>query len=368
MNDTPSTQPPKSIAKRKPMYGPPRTKSQDIKKKPLKRKDKSSSDSDFDVITEVRKKKNLKRKEPSSSETDSDDDTDATTSLAASGSKSKRRKKIPPHVPHIPTDNISFHSAEGANRWRFIFHRRLAAERNLSTHMLECQELVSLINDAGLMKIVTGLGNCYEMLTKEFLVNIGDDCDDPMSPEFRKVFVRGKCVEFSPDVINQYLGRSTAGVVDLGVTQNEICKTLTGNLVKVWPQHNLPANKLTAKYALLNKIAAANWAPTTHSNSVASGLAKLIYAIGTRSSFDYGNYIFHETVMHGETHAVKMPNAFPTLLCDIILHQHPGICTEADVPKRRDSDLSLDYRLFEGAHAADIAVPTARQPPGILTR
>ncbi len=112
--------------------------------------------------------------------------------------------------------------------------------------------------------------------------------------------------------------------------------------------------------------------PTTHSNSVASGLAKLIYAIGTRSKFDYGTYIFDETVMHGKSHAVKMPIAFPTLICDIILNQHPGICTEADVPKRMESDLSLDYRLFEGTHAADIVAPVAahnaRQPTNILTR
>jgi hypothetical protein len=101
-------------------------------------------------------------------------------------------------------------------------------------------------------------------------------------------------------------------------------------------------------------------------------LAKLIYAIGTRSKFDYGTYIFDETVMHGKSHAVKMPIAFPTLICDIILNQHPGICTEADVPKRMESYLSLDYRLFEGTHAADIVAPVAahnaRQPTNILTR
>ncbi|MCH92156.1 envelope-like protein [Trifolium medium] len=63
-----------------------------------------------------------------------------------------------------------------------------------------------------------------------------------------------------------------------------------------------------------------------------------------------------------------MPIAFPTLLCGIILSQHPGICVSTDVPCKRESALSLDYRLFEGTHAADIAPPFVKKPTGVLTR
>ncbi|GAU44283.1 hypothetical protein TSUD_371830 [Trifolium subterraneum] len=49
-----------------------------------------------------------------------------------------------------------------------------------------------------------------------------------------------------------------------------------------------------------------------------------------------------------------------------------GPSIKADVPKRMESDLSLDYRLFEGTHAADIVAPVAahnaRQPTNIPTR
>ncbi|PNX69859.1 envelope-like protein, partial [Trifolium pratense] len=52
---------------------------------------------------------------------------------------------------------------------------------------------------------------------------------------------------------------------------NEVCKTITGDKVRMWPRAGkLSAAKLTTKYALLNKIGAANWVPTTHSNSVAT--------------------------------------------------------------------------------------------------
>ncbi|MCI65388.1 hypothetical protein A2U01_0086646, partial [Trifolium medium] len=51
-----------------------------------------------------------------------------------------------------------------------------------------------------------------------------------------------------------------------------------------------------------------------------------------------------------------------------ILAQYPGICTESDVPSRRESDFSLDYKLFEGTHAADLAASSAQKPTGVISR
>jgi hypothetical protein len=34
------------------------------------------------------------------------------------------------------------------------------------------------------MKTVSGLGDCYEKVVKEFLVNIPADCDNPVSKEY----------------------------------------------------------------------------------------------------------------------------------------------------------------------------------------
>ncbi|MCI15769.1 hypothetical protein A2U01_0036907, partial [Trifolium medium] len=75
-----------------------------------------------------------------------------------------------------------------------------------------------------------------------------------------KVFVRGRCVNFSPSIINQYLGRSIDEIAEMEVSQDE----------------------------------------------------------------------------------------------------HPDICTADDVPCAREADLTLDYRLYEGSHAADIAGPLVR--------
>ncbi|MCI50608.1 envelope-like protein, partial [Trifolium medium] len=49
---------------------------------------------------------------------------------------------------------------------------------------------MKLIEKAGLKKTVLGIGECYERLVKEFLVNIPVDCDNPISKEYLKVYVR----------------------------------------------------------------------------------------------------------------------------------------------------------------------------------
>jgi len=37
------------------------------------------------------------------------------------------------------------------------------------------------------MKTISKLGNCYEQLVKEFLVDVPSDCENPLSKEYQKV-------------------------------------------------------------------------------------------------------------------------------------------------------------------------------------
>jgi hypothetical protein len=239
-----------------------------------------------------------------------------------------------------------------------VFARRIGLERELSADTLAWKEVIELLVQAGLMKTVSGLSNCYAKLVKEFIVNIAEDCDNPLSNDYQKVYVRNKCVEFSPIIINRFLGRQEDGYSAVDVTNNEVCKTITANQVKVWPSKGkVPSCMLSVKYAVLNRIGNVNWVPTTHTSHIATGLARLIYSVGTGTEADYGTYIFEQTMAHGKSWAVKMPIAFPSLICGIILDQYPNILTAADEPLKREAPLSLHFKLFEGAHAADIAGP-----------
>jgi hypothetical protein len=182
---------------------------------------------------------------------------------------------------------------------------------------------------------------------KEFLVNIPDDCDNPMSPDYHVVYVRGKEVKFYPTIINRFMGIDDSKCTNTELELNQVCKVITANQVKLWPKKGtIPAAMLTVKYAILNRIGAANWVPTTHASDVATNMEKLIYSIGTQTKMNMGTFIFEQTLRHGRSEAVKLPIAFPTMLTGIILDQQPSILCAADVPKKRESPLTLHFKFL----------------------
>ncbi|XP_050896916.1 uncharacterized protein LOC127103728 [Lathyrus oleraceus] len=227
---------------------------------------------------------NRKRNEVSSSESDFDvehDVWDITPVL----------KKILVNVPEVPLDNISFHSVENVDRWKFIYQRRLALERELRKDALECNKVMKLIEHAGLMKSVT-------------------DCDNKKNKDFIKVFVRGKCVQFSLDVINRYMVRCEDEQVEIEVTDNLVCKEITTKQV-----------------------------PANHTSTIAIGLGKFIYVIGTKTNFDFEAYVFEQTLKHVGTCAVKMPIAFPSLICGVTISQHPDFVQVLRAADQLERDL-----------------------------
>ncbi|XP_050890657.1 uncharacterized protein LOC127096080 [Lathyrus oleraceus] len=271
--------------------------------------------------------------------------------------KKPTTSKLAASVLEVPIDNISFHFASSVNRWKYVYQKRLALERELAQNVLECKEIMDLIQEDRLMKTVTQFSKCYEILVKEFMVNVSEECADGKSKEFNKVYVRGKCVHFSPSVINMYLGRPDVAQPELEVTDNKIYQVITANQVRKWAfKGKLVASKLSVKYAMLHKIGAANMVPTNHKSTVAVMLGKFIYAVGTKANFDYGSYIFDQTLKHAGSFSVKGPIAFPSLICGIVLNQFPNILTENDSMKRRDSPLSFNHKLFLGTHVPDIAM------------
>ncbi|KAH1215156.1 hypothetical protein GmHk_13G036367 [Glycine max] len=188
-----------------------------------------------------------KRKEISSSDSDDDVELDVLDIKRAK----KSGKKVPGNVPDAPLDNISFHSIGNVERWKYVYQRRLAVERELGRDALDCKEIMDLIKAAGLLKTVTKLGDCYESLVREFIVNIPSDITNRKSDDYQKVFVRGKCVRFSPAIINKYLGRPTEGVVDIAVAEHQIAKEITAKQVQHWPKKGkLSAGKLSRESAL----------------------------------------------------------------------------------------------------------------------
>lgn len=256
---------------------------------------------------------------------------------------------------------------KNSERWKYVIHRRVALERELGKDALKCNEVMELIESDGLMKTVTHFGPCYENLVKEFVVTIPDGYDDKMSADYGKVYVRGNVVTFSPTVINKFLGRIDEPQVELEVTDDQVCKEITTKQLRHWTNKGkLSAGKLSVKYAILHRIDTTNWVATNHTSTISTGLGKFIYVVGTKRAFDFGKYIFEQVLKQALSTAVKMPICFPSLIYGIILNQHPGILLPIDSVNKKDSPLSLHYKLFVGSHVPDI-VMTSSQTPGLAT-
>ncbi|XP_058741047.1 uncharacterized protein LOC131613389 [Vicia villosa] len=268
--------------------------------------------------------------------------------------------KLATSIPEVPIDNVSFHYASSVSRWKYVLQKRLVVERELAPNALENKEVLELIQEAGLLKTVCNLPKCYEKLVKEFVVNLYEDCGNSKSADYRKVFVRGKCVSFSPSVINKFFGRTSEAQTELEVTDNQVCQVITAKQVKSWPmKEKLTASKLSIKYAMLHKIGATNWVPTNPKSTISTVLGRFLYAVGTKAKFDYGAYIFDQTMKHAGSFSIKGPIAFPSLLSGIILDQYSNILNEHDVVCKRESPLAFHYKLFQGKHVPDIVMTLA---------
>ncbi|MCI40920.1 envelope-like protein, partial [Trifolium medium] len=118
----------------------------------------------------------LKRKAPPSSDSEYDEETDDpdiedseedmrqdvrhnVINIGISGRKKIGGKKIPQNIPDAPVDNVSFHSLKFAHRWNFVYHRRLALERKLGKVAAEDENVIRLIEKAGLKRTVQGIGD-----------------------------------------------------------------------------------------------------------------------------------------------------------------------------------------------------------------
>lgn len=114
--------------------------------------------------------------------------------------------------PHM--DNVSFHYETGVKKWKYVFQRRIAGERELGKEALNCKEIMELLKPIGLMKIVTDVGPGYQKLVKEFIVNLTVEYNIEGINTYIKVYDIGKFVKFSPSIINDYLGRSKSAWSD----------------------------------------------------------------------------------------------------------------------------------------------------------
>ncbi|GAA0185556.1 oxidoreductase [Lithospermum erythrorhizon] len=107
-------------------------------------------------------------------------------------------KRITKNVTDIPPHKVVLNSEEEESNWKFVASRMIAAERMLSEVTKQNADIMGIQEDVSVMPTVQTVGPYYSNLVREFICNMTEDIDDPVSPNFQKITLRNFTFDFLP--------------------------------------------------------------------------------------------------------------------------------------------------------------------------
>ncbi|TYK29845.1 flocculation protein FLO11-like [Cucumis melo var. makuwa] len=224
----------------------------------------------------------------------------------------------PPNVPFVPIDGASFHSEEGAHKWKYMVKRRIADEENIADQYNSCPAILNLICNAGLICIVSEVGLS---LPADYAVSYP-------TPEW-------------------------------------LAEEPTGGTVPMWPvDGQLQVTSLTVKYSILHRIGISNWIQSTHASTISTSLGYFVYLVGTGVKVNVGEFIFNHLLRHVDTFSIHILICFARILSGFLLAQQSTILTLLDTIGTAPRVIPLSMRLFQGSHIPNVAAEFDNAPEG----
>ncbi|XP_019163620.1 PREDICTED: uncharacterized protein LOC109159961 [Ipomoea nil] len=256
--------------------------------------------------------------------------------------------------PHSTT----FMRKEAVSLWKRIVERKIISQKLLPIDKLDNPEQIQeILITNQLLETVTNIEPYDEQVIQEFYCNMTKTISTPSSPLYGKVYVRGNFYDFTPDIINRYLGTSEIEQ-ETELNSEQVAKELTAGNVS-FEKNKIKAASLTSKYAILQKIALANWMPSLHESTVKWTLAELLYKIGKGVKINMGSIIHTQVTNLAENTKSNNSLVFPNLISSILAKQ--GLKTQGPMTTVKNFNTTVNLR--KGNHQNDLKSTAPKNNP-----
>ncbi|XP_019167314.1 PREDICTED: uncharacterized protein LOC109163048 [Ipomoea nil] len=263
-------------------------------------------------------------------------------------------------TPDLPQPlNNQFQDKASSNMWHKTSQRKIIPQKLVNLENLKDGEhIIELLAQGKLLDTVTKIEPFEEKMIHEFYSNLKKESSVSSSPLYEKIYLRGNYYDFSPDVINtcyntyeqDYQFNHNGDIIAQEIT--------AGNVVL--EKKKIKAACLTSKYAILQKIALANWMPSLHENTVKWSLAELLYKVGKKIKISYGELVHQQIMNLAEIKSPKASLIFPNLIQTILTKQ--GLKTTKK-NLQQIKTLNVSVKLKKGFHQNDLKTTSPEDDP-----
>ena len=245
--------------------------------------------------------------------------------------------------------------ASSHESWPQLSKRKILPMRDVDTSQLSSiSDIMIQLRSQKLERTVVGLKPYCKKVIYEFCANLVPSCYKADSDRRGTVYMRGQTYQFDAQIINEVFHTPSTDEV-MEVSDAVLGATLSGNRLTDWNgKHTFCSSSLSMRYAILHRIALYNWMPSTHTSIVQKKLLLLLFKIGTRTSFNFGQLVMEQIIKARQSSTSGLP--FPNLIQTVLEHQGFQIAEE-DVYEPLEPKYKVTKLLISPPHVHDLGVP-----------
>ncbi|GAA0151660.1 hypothetical protein LIER_10336 [Lithospermum erythrorhizon] len=271
-------------------------------------------------------------------------------------------RRITKDVKEVPIDGVDSCSKEHEVVWKYVCARNILPERYLSEVTYNNQTNIDILQDAGLLSIMSNIEPHWPQLIREFMCNVSEKIADSASSMFHKVKLRGHVFKFSHSLINKHYGVHDEGITGATLKLGDIVGELIRKAFTAWPSKGqLQASSLSLKYAVLHKVSIANLVPISNNTNVSEAVGRVLYVMGSDQHLNIGKVIFEQIVDHSRTGAKLKPIGFPSLICSMLITRYPHVLKKGDGLGEDVKSLTISDKLMKRKDVIDVEFNVANQ-------